>query len=175
VGVLERVSAGEGCPMNALTERAISIALTQVGVREERRNRGKVIDGYSRDIGRDPEKADPWCAIFVCAMFRRAADQLGIRCPVPLTAGCWTLDERSPKTVRTTEATPGAIFLLKGHRHTGIVVEALGGELLRTVEGNTDPGGSREGDGVYDRTRRRSEIEVYLDFGRIDLATLAPG
>jgi hypothetical protein len=153
--------------MSPLVERAVSIALTQVGVREERRNRGKVIDGYNRDIGHDPEKADPWCAIFVCAMFRRAADQLGIRCPVPLTAGCWTLDERSPASVRTKQPTAGAIFLLKGHRHTGLVVEVPpGGTTLRTVEGNTDPGGSREGDGVYDRARRIEEIELYLDYSR---------
>lgn len=146
------------------------MALTQVGVREETRNRGRVIDGYSRDIGRDPTKADPWCAIFVAAMFKRAADQLGIKCPVPLVAGCWTLDERSPKVVRTKHPAPGAIFLLNGHRHTGLVVDVPpDNKTLRTVEGNTDPGGSREGDGVYDRTRKRSEIELYLDYGLLDL------
>jgi hypothetical protein len=41
-----------------------------------------------------------------------------------------------------------------------------GGATLSTVEGNTDPGGSREGDGVYQRTRRIDEIELYLDFSR---------
>ncbi len=161
--------------LNLLTERTLSIALTQVGVREERRNRGREIDQYSIDIGRDPTKADPWCSIFVCAMFRRAADQLGIKNPVPLTAGCWNIDQRSPARVKSKVPTPGAIFLTKGRKHTGLVVEVLPGEWLRTVEGNTDPGGSREGDGVYDRKRRFSEIELYLDFGVFDMSELEYG
>jgi hypothetical protein len=154
--------------VNALTERALSIALTQVGVREERRNRGKVIDGYNRDIGHDPAKRDPWCAIFVCAMFRRAADQLGIRCPVPLTAGCWTLDERSPKAVRTTTAAPGAVFITKGHHHTGFVESLDTGDpaTFWEVSGNTNDNGSAEGIGVFRRQRRYDQIEIYLDFSK---------
>lgn len=161
--------------LSLLTERALSIAATQVGVREERRNRGKVIDQYNVDIGHDPFKGDPWCCTFVCAMFRRAADQLGIRNPAPLTAGCWNIDQRSPARVKTKVPTPGAIFLLKGHRHTGLVVDVLPGEWLRTIEGNTNDGGSPEGDGVYDRRRKFSEIELYLDFGLIDLKELEHG
>lgn len=159
----------DGGAVNELTRRAVDIALTQVSVREHGRNRGPEIDTYNRDIGHDPLKADPWCAIFVCAMFRRACDQMGIRCPVPLTAGCWSLDERSPAVARSKEPSAGAIFLLNGHRHTGLVV-AVNGDELATVEGNTDPGGSREGDGVYQRTRRRDECEVFLDFSKVDLA-----
>ena len=161
--------------LNLLTERALSIAMTQVGVREEHRNRGRVIDQYNMDIGHDPKKADPWCCTFVCAMFRRAADQLGIRNPVPLTAGCWNIDQRSPDRVKATRPTPGAIFLLKGHKHTGLVYDVLPGEWLRTIEGNTNDGGSPEGDGVYDRMRKFSEVEKYLDFGLIDLKELEYG
>lgn len=156
--------------MSELVQRALDIALTQVGVREHGRNRGPEIDSYSRDIGHDPTKADPWCAIFVCAMFQRAARQLGVRCPVPPTAGCWTLDERTPTYIRTRTPVPGAIFFLKGHKHTGLVVDVVdGGHLLRTVEGNTNDGGSPEGDGVYDRTRKANEIEIYLDYSRYRL------
>jgi hypothetical protein len=37
--------------------------------------------------------------------------------------------------------------------------------LLDTIEGNTNGGGSREGDGVYQRTRRRHEVtRGWLDF-----------
>lgn len=156
--------------MTELVQRALSIAATQVGVREVTRNRGPEIDSYSVDIGRDPAKADPWCAIFVCAMFQRAAKQMGIRCPVPPTAGCWTLDERTPTYLRTRTAVPGAIFFTKGHKHTGLVVSvADGGNLIRTIEGNTDLAGDREGDGVYERVRKRSEIEIYLDYSRYRL------
>jgi hypothetical protein len=98
-------------------------------------------------------------------MFRRAADQVGIRCPVPLTAGVWTLDERSPTAVRGLVPTAGAIFILNGHKHTGLVVSiADGGHLVSTIEGNTNDGGSPEGDGVYARTRKTTEIMAYLDY-----------
>jgi hypothetical protein len=157
--------------MNALTERALAIAMTQVGAREETRNRGKVIDQYCWDIGRDPAPAVPWCAIFVCAMFRRAADQLGVRNPVPLTAGCWTLDERSPKRVRTKQAAPGAIFLTKGHHHTGFVESLDTGNpaTFWEVSGNTNDDGSAEGIGVFRRQRRFDQVELYLDFGGEEL------
>lgn len=162
--------------VNALTERAVSIALTQVGVREETRNRGKVVDQYWRDIGKDPSKALPWCAVFVGCMFHRAAAQLGIRNPVPLVAGCWTLDERSPARVKTKTATPGAIFITAGHHHTGLVESLDTGnpETFWEVSGNTNDNGSAEGIGVFRRQRRFDQVEVYLDFGVLDLDTLAP-
>ena len=148
--------------MTGLVSVALGIAATQIGVREHGRNRGPEIDGYCRDIGHDPAKADPWCAIFVCAMFKRAADQLGEALPLHLTAGVFTLDEKAPPWCHTSEPAPGAIFILHEHKHTGIV-ESVDGDVLTTIEGNTDPGGSPEGDGVYRRTRRRAEIIDYLD------------
>lgn len=160
--------------MNALTERALSIALTQDGVRETSRNRSPEIDGYNEDIGHDPAKRDPWCCIFVCAMFRRAADQLGIRNPVPLTAGCWSLDERSPQRVKTRIPAPGAVFLLKGHKHTGFVVDVLPDGTIATIEANTNADGSPEGNQVRQRIRRPKEIELYLDFGLLDFDKLPP-
>lgn len=175
--VLLQPASIEGvAPVNALTERALSIALSQVGVREETRNRGKVIDGYNAEIGHDPTKADPWCSIFVACMFLRASKQLGIRCPVPLTAGCWSLDERSPAAVRTKQAAPGAIFLTKGHHHTGFVESLDTGNpaTFWEVSGNTNDNGSAEGIGVFRRQRRYDQIELYLDYGVIDLATLVP-
>ena len=45
-----------------------------------------------------------------------------------------------------------------GLGHVGFVVELDPTDMLVTCEGNTNPGGSREGDGVYRRTRRREEI-----------------
>ncbi len=160
--------------MNALTERALAIAITQDGVRETSRNRSPEIDSYNNDIGHDPEKRDPWCAIFVCAMFIRACRQLGIKCPVPLTAGCWSLDERSPAAVKTNVAAPGAIFILKGHKHVGFVVAVLPDGTLATMEGNTNADGSPEGNQARQRIRRPREIELYLDFGLLDFDKLPP-
>lgn len=152
--------------MTDIARRVLDIASSQIGVREHGRNRGPEIDGYCRDIGHDPAKADPWCATFVCAMVKRACDALGLPVPIHLTAGVFTLDEQAPVYMRSSIPRAGCIFILNGHKHTGIVVEDWTDALVQTIEGNTDPGGSSEGDGVYRRTRRRSELLCFIDLNR---------
>lgn len=152
--------------MTDLARRTLDIAASQVGVREHGHNRGPEIDGYCRDIGHDPAKADPWCAIFVCAMVKRACDALGVPVPIRLTAGVFTLDEQAPVYMRSSIPTAGSIFILNGHKHTGFVTADWTGGLVQSLEGNTDPGGSSEGDGVYARTRRRSELLAFIDLNR---------
>jgi hypothetical protein len=49
------------------------------------------------------------------------------------------------------------------HGHTGIVAANVNG-LLETIEGNTNDNGSREGIGVFRRTRRRLN-DINLGFG----------
>lgn len=149
--------------MNVLAQRTLDIAMTQVGVREHGRNRGPEIDGYCRDIGHDPAAADPWCAIFVSAMVKRAADALGVPVPIHLTAGVFTLDEKAPPSMHTLHPSGGCIFILAGHKHTGFVTAVDDDGTIHTCEGNTNPGGSAEGDGVYARTRRRSELMGFID------------
>lgn len=157
--------------MNVLAQRVLDIAATQVGVREHGRNRGPEVDSYWRDIGLDAggltlhpvgvPKA--WCAAFVSAMVKRAADALGMPAPIHLTAGVFTLDERAPPAMRTLHPVAGSIFIKAGHSHTGLVTAIDDDGTIKTVEGNTDPDGSAEGDGVYARTRRRSELMLFID------------
>lgn len=148
--------------MTPLAAKVLELAAAEVGVREHSRNRGPEIDGYNREIGHDPEKRDPWCAIFVSAMVKRACVELCIKVPIHLTAGCFTLDEQAPATMRTREAKPGCIFFLQGHKHTGFIVGG-GGLAWETIEGNTNDGGSPEGDGVYRRHRRLDELLCFID------------
>lgn len=149
--------------MSDIARKTLEIAATQVGVREHGRNRGPEIDGYCRDIGHDPTKADPWCAIFVCAMVSRACDALGVPVPIHLSAGVFTLDEQAPRQMRTGVPTSGSIFILNGHKHTGLVETAFPNGNCITIEGNTNNGGSPEGDGVYRRTRERKELLSFID------------
>ena len=170
--------------MNDFVNLVLSIAGSQVGVRETKgvRNRGPEIDGYCRDIGwpvegLHPEKgADPWCAIFVSAMVKRACDQMGLKVPIHLTAGVFTLDEKAPPECHTKVPARGCIFIMEEHRHTGLVeTVAVDGQLL-TVEGNTDGGGSPEGDGVYRRLRDPGftgrQMIGYLDLNLLTLESL---
>ncbi len=65
------------------------------------------------------------------------------------------------------ESGPGSFFLVRNTptdwTHTGIVVSA-GGETFKTIEGNTNDDGSREGFEVCARTRGFSDK---MDFIRI--------
>lgn len=149
--------------MTPLAAKVLELASAEVGVREHGRNSGFEVEGYNLEIGHDPKKADPWCATFACAMVSRAAKALGVPVPIHLTAGCFTLDEKAPSTMRTGKPVAGCIFITQGHRHAGLIEAVLPGGTFQTIEGNTNPGGSFEGDGVYRRTRKRSELLCFID------------
>jgi hypothetical protein len=155
--------------MSPLVERAVELAVAEASakVREHGHNRGPEVDQYCRDIGHDPTKADPWCVIFVAAMFKRASDLLGVKCPVPLVAGCWTVDQNSPHETHSLVPVPGAIFLTLGHKHCGLVIDVLPDGTLSTVSGNTNAQGSAEGDCVYIKPYSPSQMAIYLDYSRI--------
>ncbi len=160
--------------MTDIALKTLEFAASQIGVREHGHNRGQEIDTYWRDIGMEPGglglkpvgTAKPWCAVFVSAMVRRAAAALGEPVPIHLTAGCHTLDEQAPPYMRTSVPAAGAIFLLNGHKHTGFVEAVQHDGTCITIEGNTSPGGSVEGDGVYRRTRKRAELLCFIDLNR---------
>lgn len=152
--------------MTPVAAKVLELAATQIGVREHTRNRGPEIDAYNREIGHDPEKRDPWCAIFVSAMVKRACDALGVPMAIHATAGCWTLDEQAPRGMGSSIPVAGCIFILNGHKHTGFIEADLGNELYQTIEGNTNPGGAVDGDGVYRRTRKRAEMLTFIDLNK---------
>lgn len=73
-----------------------------------------------------------------------------------------------PADVDADSVRPGMIFFMdtgRGKGHAGVVVE-VEGEHIRTIEGNTNRGGDREGFGVFERRRQlKSEsLMGYLDF-----------
>lgn len=152
--------------MNALTEKALEIAATYVGIRETKRNRGPEVDAFLFDVGLDATKGSyAWCAAFVYACFKRASGALQIQNPAPRTAGVLKMWNKTPFWFRGGPAA-GAVFIIDhggGKGHTGFV-ESVGQLHIVSIEGNTNDGGSREGDGVYRRTRRMNEATGYIDF-----------
>lgn len=101
----------------------------------------------------------PWCATFVAwvAMKAGAAELF------PRTASCdvggqWFKDrgqwsEYPAVGAQVFYGTPADL------NHTGIVV-AFDADTITTIEGNTNVTGSREGDGVYRKVRRRRDAYV---------------
>jgi hypothetical protein len=167
-------------PPTPLLAKALQVATTQVGVREDPRrpNRGPQVDAYLRSVGLDPAGAHPWCAAFVYWCFERAAER--VRTPNPLVRSAsvlehWTQGPLAGARTVTAEAAaadpflvkPGFVFVIdagRGRGHMGLVERAGPGTCV-SIEGNTNLAGTREGVGVFRRTTRRlSDVTGFLDY-----------
>ncbi len=163
-------------PPTSLAAQTLEIAASQRHVRERASNRGPEVDEYVRTIGLDPAGQHAWCVAYVHWCFAQAADALGVSNPclkIPGVLRHWAkVDPRrriasaaafdDPFLVR-----PGAMFIIDhGHGlgHAGFVTAVTDGEI-ETLEGNTNRGGSREGDGVYAKRRTFESINVgFIDY-----------
>jgi hypothetical protein len=164
-----------------LAGAALGIAASQVGVMEDPlgSNRGREVDAYLDSV--NCPRGSFWCMGFVHWCFMKAAEEKGVANPFPKTAGCldaWNRVGRAQPARRITAqqalanpglVRPGLVFILDfggGAGHTGFVKQSLGG-ALRTIEGNSNDGGSRNGLGVFDLNRRKvtdRQLKGFLDF-----------
>jgi hypothetical protein len=135
-------------------------------------NRGPWVRLYMK--GKEGGDA-PWCAGFVSSLLQQACTVLGRAAPLPWTASCDMLAghaKKGKRFVKEAEAAksqlqPGAFFLNRKKPgdwdHTGMVIE-FGADSFRTIEGNTNDAGHREGYEVCTRIRGYPN----KDFVRID-------
>jgi len=144
---------------------ALQIAKTQLHVREKTgKNDGEAVESYLKSVALG--KGYAWCAAFVYWCFSEAAKQLDVPNPLYKTAGVlhhWN-NTKGLKTKTNPQA--GDIFIMdygKGNGHTGIV-ERVVGDIVHTIEGNTNSASSREGDGVYLRARKMNTIVGYIRY-----------
>lgn len=94
-----------------------------------------------------------WCHTFVSW----GADELDERDALPITASCLTGVAWFKNRDRWTDyPVLGGLFYMGsgGGDHVGVVY-AYDADSIYTIEGNTNSGGSYQGDGVYERTRPR--------------------
>lgn len=149
-------------------EKAIAWADSKVGVKEIGRNSGPDVEEFLKSV--NLTKGFAWCGAFVYWCYKQAGADLSklpaarqaagvinwynwakrtnriISNPKRGDLGLWLNQRRSDGTQ------PGHIFFV-------ISPPVLNWVVLRTIEGNTDgEEGSREGDGVYKRTRSRLEL-----------------
>ena len=179
------LASGADAPSEAavgLAAAALAAARGQVGVREHPlgSNRGPEVDIYLSNVAAGL-LGQPWCMAFVYWCFTQAANQLGVANTAPKTASViasWQKAQNEPKARIVTAAearrdpakvTPGMVFYIDtggGSGHTGFVADVIDGRLV-TIEGNTNDGGTREGIGVFIRSRRRVDtINLgFIDFG----------
>ncbi len=150
--------------MTPFVNKLLDIAAAEVGVRETAPNRGQRVDEYHAYIGRDPKLADSWCAQFCCWVYGHAAEALGTPNPLLPSSSVFRLWLKNSAHQVHNDPQPGDIFCIdhgNGKGHCGIVTgRGFGEGILTTVEGNTSVTGSRNGDGVYNRTRGIAEITL---------------
>jgi hypothetical protein len=164
---------------SALLRATLQTALGQDGVRETqgRPNRGPRVDEYLVSVGLDPAAGSAWCQAFVYWCFAQASRAADVPNPCVKTAGVLAHWAKSPQSARVYARAalddpslirPGAVFIVdhgSGKGHAGLVTQIASGEIA-TIEGNTNARGSREGDGVYRKTRAVGSINVgFIDYG----------
>ena len=161
----------------AVRERALEIALSQVGICEVGgANRGPEVDRYLASVRLGP--GHPWCCAFVFWCVREAAIAEagaagGAYEPLlPITGSCARMWRRVSTLYRTDQPAVGAIYIHledpadpNSTGHCGIVT-AFTSRTLSGVEGNTNALGARAGDRVRVNLRKRSYPVGYIDIGR---------
>lgn len=121
------------------------------------KNDGPWVEAIQRTTGN--KRGDPWCASFVNFVLDIAYRDLN---PLPATASCDVLLAHArTHGLLTATPVPGDLFLVMKTKsdaiHTGIVTEVLP-TVVRTIEGNTNREGAREGNGVWARERPRAGL-----------------
>ena len=144
-------------------QRLQAVYVAQVGVREATGNNdGLEVEAYlaTTNLG----AGYPWCAAFVSWVFEQEGyDQP--RTPwtpalFPNKRNIWPAKEQTPQV-----SDVFGIYIASKKRigHAGFV-EHWGAHFVVTVEGNTNPAGSHDGDGVYRRRRRTKTIHRVADW-----------
>ena len=150
------------CSATCLGQTCIEqVYSAQIGVREATgKNDGKEVEMYLRSANLG--KGYAWCAAFVKWCF----NQCGIF--PPINAYSPTCHNRNNIVMMQGQfrkpGQSGDVFTiwnvrLKRIAHTGFFHRQVNATIYETVEGNTNDGGSRDGDGVY--KRRRSIHSTY--------------
>ena len=154
--------------MSALSMSALAAAQAELdkGVRGgvPVRFRSPEIDSYMLSVGLSapPDAAGwPWCAAFVHWCFNVAVAQINPDAgrsasdpnPCPRTASALHLWQQTPEVSQTQLPAPGDVFVLVHrdgiHGHCGFVESCSpGGDVITTIEGDTNAEGSSTGDAV---------------------------
>lgn len=163
-----------------LRKRLIDIAARDVGQIETSRNRGPAMKRYwpATDYPEGYANREPYCAAAVCYWVREwlrdpevlaafgmsAAKADAWRCRSAAAFGWLDWAKRKKLTILSdspTETLHTGDLMVFDMSHIGIVTNDSG-EQVSTIEANTGPSGSRDGDGVWAKTRPRSLARAFI-------------
>lgn len=143
----------------------LNVARGHTWVEEQGANRGQAVEAILKRVSLAP--GQPWCAAFVSYIGWLVLRE---RWPLKLVGGCATLAEDAlAKGLFSRQPAAGRIFLLfseKHHRfnHTGFLWEQSPAGAWKTIEGNTNAGGSPEGTGVFVRERAFDPKDRFIEW-----------
>ena len=159
-----------------LPAKLVEIASREIGVEEiDGTNCGPQVNEYKAATNLPPKEPWPWCAAFVAWVVKKAMEASEIAESAtfkrPRTAGAfdfenWSLAqgaETQTKRGPGDDVKAGDIVIFK-FSHIGIAVTDAKNGTVDCTEGNTDADGSREGGGVFRKTRKLSQIKTRIRF-----------
>jgi len=159
--------------MKTLAEKLVALAQLEIGVEEaDGTNCGVRVDQYKSATNLPPHESWPWCAAFIDWLVREAVRTDGpYTFARPTTAGAWNLEnwskeqDNSTHTLRNpgNDVKAGDIVIFK-FSHVGLCLRGAEAGRIRTIEGNTDAAGSREGGGVFEKSRALDSIKTRIRF-----------
>lgn len=153
----------------------MQIAQSYEGVREHGKNKGQEVNRFIKAGSGTPGQA--WCCYFGYFCVDSASKELKIKNPLFKTGSCSLLLIKSNNiyskvnvitvagNIYKPKVLPGDNLIFKTGTfkptdikkrwsgHFAISIKQLTNDLVLTIEGNTNKAGSREGDGVYSKTR----------------------
>jgi len=158
-----------------LAQRLVELAKKEVGTEEiDGTNCGPRVNQYKSATWLDPLQSWAWCAAFIDWLVMTAMDESGQEYTFkrPQTAGAWDLENWSLQQDNSTQTkrNPGAEDIEAGDivifkfSHVGLAVGSPIKGVVSTIEGNTDSQGSREGGGVFKKSRSINTIKTRIRF-----------
>lgn len=165
----DRYLAGFDRPSGSsdLARRIVELAAAEIGVREVPRNsnRGSRVEEYQRATWLNGT-GWPWCAAFLCWLVRELEKDFDLPFARPLTAGAWDFErwarDEGVKLFKPRSEIRAGDIVVFTFSHIGLAAEDESAGRVITIEGNTDSSGSREGGGVYRKTRATSLVRSHI-------------
>ena len=151
----------------SFASKLIALAKKEIGVEEvDGTNCGPRVNEYKSATWLDSTKSWPWCAAFICWLFREVMKDDKYPFKRPQTAGAYDFEnwcKQQPSGVELKKPHNGDIkpgdIVIFNFSHIGIAVGSPDSDgYIKTIEGNTDGAGSREGGAVLEKRRKISSI-----------------
>lgn len=154
--------------INGSSSAIVLAARGEVGVKETSVNQGPGIAKYwtATEYKSGYNERAPWCAAFVCWCVQQSG--IFAEADRPKSASCFKgggleawARSKAPKVILSMHPTKinAGDLVIFSFSHIGIATTAsdLNGSF-RTVDGNTYAGGSREGNGVWEKSRTLAKV-----------------